>query len=229
MANIIPMMSHFMRQDVMTIADQSRNRQTSLNVNAQDDLRLQKDFFNWAAAGLSLNLMSYCQPTIFHRSDACDHGIGSYNIYSGQAWRFELSVDCRLRVHINVLEFLASTVSIWVEVIASRIPAESCLLSQSDNMSTTTWLRKSTFSDDTCSKKNDLDSRFKLILARKLACCFMSVQSCLYSQWFKGDWNEIGDSLSRDFHLPDSDLSVLLMCSLPEQAPAGLHISTPPT
>jgi hypothetical protein len=57
-----------------------------------------------------------------------------------------------------------------------------------------------------------------------LADIILDSNSCLYSQWFPGNHNSIADSLSRDFHINDSNLSSLLASHFPEQAPFGLTI-----
>jgi hypothetical protein len=96
-AYTIPMMRHFMSrlQEAMAAADRNQSRCTVLNSQACDDLLLRKSFLNWAANGISMNLISYYKPMIFFRFDASENGIGGYSI-QGKAWRFELPVDCRL-------------------------------------------------------------------------------------------------------------------------------------
>lgn len=61
-------------------------------------------------------------------------------------------------------------------------------------------------------------------MARKLASLVIDTETCLYSQWFPGDENQIADALSRDFHLNDDDLTHLIVHSIPTQAPFGFKI-----
>jgi len=195
----------------------ARRGWTVLSPNELQDLGLQADFISLAKSGLSLNNVSYRKPTVIYRSDACEFGLGGYNLVSGQAWRWELPMDLRKRTSINSLEFLACLITIWVDASRSKIQAEDCILSQSDSTSAAGWLRKSNFADDT-------DEFVQLSIARKLASLMIDTRSCLYSQWFSGDENNISDSLSRDFHLNSSNLSVLLSSNFPIQAPFGLEI-----
>jgi hypothetical protein len=195
----------------------ARRGWTVLSSNELQDLGLQADFISLAKSGLSLNNVSYRKPTVIYRSDACEFGLGGYNLVSGQAWRWELPMDLRKRTSINSLEFLACLITIWVDASRSKIQAEDCILSQSDSTSAAGWLRKSNFADDT-------DEFVQLSIARKLASLMIDTRSCLYSQWFSGDENNISDSLSRDFHLNSSNLSVLLSSNFPIQAPFGLEI-----
>ena len=51
---------------------------------------------------------------------------------------------------------------------------------------------------------------------------------CLYSQYFKGFWNVVADSLSRDTHIPNDVLISLLYLVCLEQMPINFHISSLP-
>jgi hypothetical protein len=164
-----------------------------------------------------MNNLTYRKPTHIYRSDSSEFGLGGYNITSGVAWRFELPVDCRLCTSINTLEFIACMVNIWVDSFNNSLEPESCLLSQTDSTSASGWLRKSNFADRD-------DEHIQLSAARKLAELLIETESCLYSQWFPGDMNSISDSLSRDFHIPSSNLAFLLQSHYPDQAPFGLTI-----
>jgi hypothetical protein len=78
----------------------------------REDLLLCLDFLKFAKDGVSMNLLVFADPTHYYRSDACEHGLGSYSILSGQAWHFELPVDCRGCTTINVLGFIGSMVTV---------------------------------------------------------------------------------------------------------------------
>jgi hypothetical protein len=145
-----------------------------------------------------------------------------YNIVTGNAWRFKLPVDCRLRTSLNSLEFLSCVITIWVDMLSSQIEATSCLLCQTDSSTASEWLRKSNFAEKT-------DEVVQLTTARQLASIIIKTNSCLYSQWFPGEENVVSDSLSRDFHIPSDSLSQIISSSFPEQAPFGLKILHLPT
>ncbi len=181
------------------------------------DLETMIFFLNSAQAGLSMNNLVLRQPTLIYRSDASEFGIGGYNLTSGIAWRLELPVDCRLRSSLNSLEFIASLISIWIDFFHGVISYEDCILSQTDSTSALGWLCKSNFADKA-------EEAVQLSTARKLADIMLNSNSCLYSQWFPGDQNVIADSLSRDFHISDSQLTNLLQSHFPEQVPYGLTI-----
>jgi hypothetical protein len=101
-----------------------------------------------SSKGVSMNSLSYRKLDHIYRSDASLFGLGGYNIISGQALRLQLPVDCQLRTSINSLEFIAATISIWVDIIHGEINLETCILSQTDNTSAAGWLKKSNFSEE---------------------------------------------------------------------------------
>jgi hypothetical protein len=118
---------------------------------------------------------------------------------------------------LNSLDFIATTISIWIDFINNDIPTESCLLSQSDSTSATGWLKKSNFSDKE-------DTIVQLTAARKIAPIIMESQTCLYSQGFPGEQNDVSDACSRDFHLTDVKITNLILISVPNQIPNGFKL-----
>ena len=85
-----------------------------------------------------------------------------------------------------------------------------------DNSSALAWLHKGNFTPK--------DQRLHESISRKLARTMMSHNSALYSQYVKGCQNNIADSLSRDFHIPNSKLTFLHKSLYPTQAGANYHI-----
>jgi len=69
-------------------------------------------------------------------------------------------------------------------------------------------LKKSNFA-------NAEDTFIQLTTARQIASIIIKAESCLYSQWFPGELNEVTDACSRDFHLTDLELTNLILSSVP--------------
>ena len=136
------------------------------------------------------------------------------------ARRLELPPDCRVGcregISLNLFEFLGGIISVWVEILAGRVPPGSCLLAQGDSTSATGWLRKSNFSDN--------NHRLQLEAARHLAFILLDAGVVLYSQWFAGKTNGMSDSLSRDTHLSARELTSLCSHFIPSQVPPNLEI-----
>jgi hypothetical protein len=87
-----------------------------------DDFLLWLDFLEQAHRGISLNILTIREPTTLYRADACKHGIGGFNVFHGRAWRFEISPDLQNRATLNVLEFLASIVGPWIDLLEGNLP-----------------------------------------------------------------------------------------------------------
>ncbi len=213
-----PPMRHYMGRLYQALQRSSLSRGwTSFSAHELRDLDTMLLFLNKAANGLSLNNLVFRKPDFIYRSDASEFGIGGYNILSGVAWRIELPIDCRLRSSINSLEFIGCVINMWIDHFHQLLHKEACILSQTDSTTALGWLKKSNFAD----KSEEL---VQLCTARKLADIILESDTCLFSQWFPGEHNSIADSLSRDFHISDSNLCRLLLYHFPEQTPFGLTI-----
>ena len=221
-AYIMDMLRHFMNRLRHALQRAIKCRITSLSSIEKEDLKLIQQFLVIATnKGVSLNNLSFRNPSIVYRSDACLHGLGGYNIITGEAWRWELPISLRNRTSLNSLEFIAILINIWIDYINGNILPESCILSQSDSTSASGWLKKSNFCD-----KDDVF--IQLTTARQIATIILESESCLYSQWFPGEFNDVSDACSRDFHLSDIEITNLILSSIPNQVPNGFRISNPP-
>jgi hypothetical protein len=207
---IIPLARHFMSRLRWLLQGARAGRGIRLRPQVLADLRLWLSFLRIAFEGISLNLISFRAPTHVLRSDAAEHSIGGFCGLSGKAWSLELPPDCRVGcregISLNLFEFLGGIISVWVEILAGRVQAGSCLLAQGDSTSATGWLRKSNFSDN--------NHPLQLEAARHLAFIILDAGVLLYSQWFAGKKNGMSDSLSRDTHLSARELTSLCPRSL---------------
>ena len=59
---------------------------------------------------------------------------------------------------------------------------------------------------------------------RKVTKVMLAAKCCLYSQWFKGDKNDVADACTRDFHLSDTELTYPIISSIPNQVPCAFHL-----
>lgn len=187
------MMQHFLSQLYQALYRTTKNGWACLKLSERLDLHLMQAFLSSASQGMSIKNIVYRKPTHLYRSDASEFGMGGYNILAGKAWRFELPVDCRLRTCLNSLEFMALTITIWLDILTDSLDPESCILSQTDSSSAAGWLHKSNYTDDT-------NSIVQLTTARHVATLFIDAHCCLDSQWFVGG-GMVSDCLSCDFHL----------------------------
>ena len=186
-----------------------------MNESTKADLSLWKDILEKASKdGVSINLLTYTEWDHATYTDACEHGIGGFNPASGRAWRLQLPKWAQ-GLHINMLEFLASFIGLWVEIINNR-KKHARFLCMTDSSSALAWLFKANF--DPTTKK--LHSE----IARKLATTTMNAEVALYSQHVPGCHNIVADSLSRDHHIDNKKLTFLLKQLYPTQAQDNFHI-----
>jgi hypothetical protein len=166
-----------------------------------------------AKEGFSMNNLVYRDPTIVHSADASMFGIGIVNFTNGKAYRWLLPEDIQFNVHINILEFTASIMALLLD---DEISPQDCILSKTDNSSAAGWLNKSNFDS------KNLPTH--MALASLLGHDLLDRGYCLYSQHWPGTDNVVCDSLSRDFHLSDNELTAFLHFACPEQLPPNFHI-----
>ena len=185
----------------------------------KDDLILWKEFLEKASnEGISTNNIAFTKATSYLITDACEHGMGGMNLKSGRAWRFKFPDWMSRKFHINFLEFLASIVSIWLDIIQDNNQTKyKKYLALTDNSSTVGWLHKSNFNPKTHPGHD--------ILARKLARILMNSESTIESQHIKGSHNIVADSLSRDHHIETTHLTFILKSLFPSQANRNFKIS----
>jgi hypothetical protein len=141
---VIPTMRHFLSRicALQMVAEKTKKQKVYILTPILHVLSLCKKFLSWVKDRISLNLVTFCTPTIYYRSDACEYGLGGYNTYAGRACRFQIPPDCVWQAHINTLEFLASTISIWVDILNNNVSANDCFLSQTDSTTAAGWLKK---------------------------------------------------------------------------------------
>jgi hypothetical protein len=146
---VIPVARHFMSRLRWLLITSRQGRRIRLRPQVLANLRLWLSFLRLAHRGISLNLISFRTPTHVFRPDALEHGIGGLCPISGGAWSLEILTNCRVGcregISLNLFEFLGGIISVWVEVLAGRVPPGSCLLAQGDSTLATGWLKKSNF------------------------------------------------------------------------------------
>jgi hypothetical protein len=222
---VVPHVHHFLSRirELHTRAKRTHLRLIRITRTCLDDLKLMLEFLDAAKQGIDINLITYRKPTHVYRSDACPAGIGGYN-HLGFAWRYKLPDELKFRASINLLEHMAAVITPWIDIIANRLSRGDCALSMTDSTTSAGWLRKSNFREE----DDEVQASARITVARSHARRYMNQGIRDYSQWFRGRDNNIADSLSRDFHLSDSDLTKFVLSNFPSQAPKNFHIAPLP-
>ena len=185
----------------------------------REDLTLWTRLLKKAAQeGVSINQVTFTVPSHTGTTDACEHGLGGY-LDDGRAWRWQLPQTLHGVFTINLLEFIAAVVNIWM-VVRDGLPDKK-ILCYTDSSSALGWLYHSTF--------NPVTQPLHDQVARHLAGILLETDCTLYSQHVPGKQNVIADSLSRDHHVPDDILTQSLSRLLPEQIPSNFRMVELPT
>jgi len=92
---LMEMLIHFMSHLRQALYRATLHKFTFLRIFEKEDLHIMLKFLEIATTkGVSMNNLTYRYPTHIYRSDTSLFGLGGYNILSGQAWRFQLPVNC---------------------------------------------------------------------------------------------------------------------------------------
>ena len=220
LGRIIPAVHHFLSR-LRDLQKRAANRRTiKLTDDCQEDIKLMLKFLVKAKQGVDLNLIAYLLPTHVYRSDSCPMGLGGYT-HLGWAWRFRIPPHLLFRASNNLLEHMASVITVWLEILAGRLRPGDCCLSMVDSSTSEGWTHRSNFSE---TGEEPEQARVRREVARDHAWHVLEAGVKDYSQWFPGDENDVADSLSRDFHLSDAELTNLLTHIVPQQLPQDFTI-----
>ena len=144
-AQVLVVLGHFLSNiRHLQIIAETKGHNVKLNKRAREDLILAKSFLEKANEGISMNLLTFRKPDIIYVCDASEYGLGGFASH-GRAWTYEIPVGLRNRAHINILEYLAQIIAIWIDIIEGTAKREDCLLAIGDNTSAMGWLRRSNF------------------------------------------------------------------------------------
>lgn len=222
-AQILPEIYHFLNQ-LRSLHERSKNRR-SIKVpdNCLADCHLLLKFLLRAREGISMNNLVLQLPLVIYRSDSCPHGLGGYSC-RGHAWRWYIPAELRFRASNNLLEHIASIITVWIDILAGRLEPESCILSMTDSSTSEGWAKKSNFNTDVDCEFDRIEAEVRMDVCRHFAELCVENKIRHYSQWFKGKLNDVSDALSRDDDRSNEELTNLLYEHVPEQMPEHFEI-----
>ena len=158
------------------------------------DLQLWMKFLqNVTNKGVPINNTVFVKPSVPLWSDACEYRIGGYS-ENGLAWIWRIPASWHGKLTLNLLEFLASAVTIYMTIYMTilKLGQGSHILALTDSSSALDWMHKSSF--------DPVNAESQYELAIWLGWTLVSHETYLYSQHIRGTEKIIADSLLRDFH-----------------------------
>ncbi len=200
-AFIIPQARHFMNRIRAAEQRALKHRSTFLKTEEIKDLGLWLSFIRSAEQGISINSIVFRRPTSISITDASETGMGGYNPISGKMWRHQFTEEEQTAFTLNTKEFLAAKISqrLALEEDPSPFP---CHLNIGDSKVAEAWMYKSNHDIESSPIQNEI--------AREMAIDLLSHVACNYSQHLAGIENVVADSLSRDHHLTDTQITSLI-------------------
>ena len=140
-----------------------------------------------------MNLITFQSPNKIYINDASKHGLGGFATH-GCVWVYVIPVQLRGRAHINLLEFLAQVISIWIDIEETITQPLDCLLGMGDNTASMDWLKRSNFRENDEHESGWLE---KQKVSRKLVELVLYSNTIVYRKWFRGADKTVPESLSR--------------------------------
>ena len=170
------------------------------------DIMESKDLLFWIKAvdaikegsvGRSFNNILNTLPNIIAFSDACERGLGGFFIIGGRvfAWRFELPEELQGIFTLNLLEFIAA---FWTVKIICDYIREARIRSHVDSTNALSWLKKNNHRPDLQPQHDEVARNYGIVL--------LESDNSADEDYLQGERNIISDSLSRDTHIPSTQL-----------------------
>ena len=144
--HIIPQGRYFLNRLRHLLQNTKNYGPQPLNEAHREDLELWEAFLQKVSIkGININSITFTTPTHTTFSDACEHGLGGFST-NGWAWRYELPHELIGQFSINLLEFLA--VSITISLISRNTNSNTKILAFTDSSSALGWLHKASFASN---------------------------------------------------------------------------------
>ena len=84
--------------------------------NIRDNLKLHIRILQKSYKGISMNLLTYREPTRIYLTDACKIGMSGFSS-KGRLCRWQIPKEYLSRAYINLLEFFSELLSIWIDIV----------------------------------------------------------------------------------------------------------------
>ena len=139
--------------------------------------------------GVPINNIVFVKPSVTLWSDACEYCIWGYSEHV-LAWRWKIPDTCHGKLTLNLLEFLASAVTIYMTIL--QLGQGSHILAFTYSSSALGSMHKASF--------DPVNAESHYVVVRWLVWTLVNNETSLYSQHIKGTENIIMDYLSIDFH-----------------------------
>ena len=238
---VVPLSRHFLNTLRLRLLDpknlENPKQVIRLNSDETSDLQIWRKFLTFANSGISMNLLTFRNPTHLAWSDSCPFGLGGFSI-TGRAWRVRVPRSASFRGDDsvnNILEFLGMVVSILLLIEQSQTDEFPCFLALGDNTSAIGWMSRS-------GKLRPTSAYYRPVrfIARHLATESLRAKVQIAGQHLEGAFNDVADLLSFEGEdrgktnsltvdrPPNNILTQRVLSQYPQLVPANFEISNLP-
>jgi hypothetical protein len=113
---VIPWVFHFLSR-LRTLLSRARNKRAiTFDENCKNDLVLMLKILDKSKGGIDMKLLGLRSPDRIYYSDSCPAGLGGYS-NQGFTWHFRIPDDLLFRMSNNLLKFLATIITLWIDII----------------------------------------------------------------------------------------------------------------
>jgi hypothetical protein len=113
----------------------------------------------------------------------------------GFNWCSKMPEDLLFWASNNLLEYITSMISPWVNMLAGYLNKGDCLLVMTGSSTSAGWLRKTNFQEFLGENADLVQPRVRIDIARHHATFFLKTGIKEYSQWLPG-WKTMSPMLS---------------------------------
>ena len=125
--------------------------------------------------GVPINNIVFVKPSVTLWSEACEYGKGVYS-ENGLAWTCKIPDAWHGKITLNLLEFLASEVTIYMTIL--QLGQGSHILEFTDSSSALGWMHKASF--------DPVNAEYHNVVALWIGWTLVNHEKSLYSQHIKG-------------------------------------------
>jgi hypothetical protein len=125
----------------------TKQRSIAIPQPCRDNLKLMTLFVEKAFMGIDMNLISFQHPTHIYRSNSCPFGLGGY-LHKGSAWRLEIQEQYCFCTSNNLLRFIASIITPWIDMMTKCLQPGDFVLLMTDSTTSAVWLKLTNFSEE---------------------------------------------------------------------------------
>jgi hypothetical protein len=198
-----------------------------ISKTCRSNLLLMLRFLDIEKWGIGMNLIAFRRPTHVYQSDSCRFGLGGY-LDKGFVWRFKLPEELCFRASNNLLKYITSIISPWMDMLAGRLNQCDCALLMTNSSTSVGWLLKTNFWEIIGDNTDLIQAQDCIETVQHHTTLFLKASIKEYFQWFPGKEYNFTNTLSHDFDRSACEIIKILLKTGLSQLPQHFQIAPLP-